>query len=542
MSKRVRLESELVDTVSIAHSQKKFSSPSKKSVSKKITTKSKAGRKPKQQPKPANWIKQGVYGRFSSYKKLCEALEIIPAKQKDRPKQKEFIKQYYILKENQNYSYETYPLEPDKEEYVYSVTFRNQLIPINSKNKYNLIGWKKYVGYVLTNSMVKDEFNSSTGEYRHEGYGYVQNNNEMLCAIFYRTRLVRELLVRDGASFTGYSYQAIKLFDDKVINPLRNKVNSALKYYNNERIFKIRKTYHYKITHKEKDNDTIIQYADDNLKDSDPDIELQDKSIVYQYDLKTLQSMDIPYNKRNFIYANPVTTAQYYELRKELMLEDGIEYKYSNFSIYCYLGFEIIENMYDDYYDYSSLQELKFLTEFFIIFRAEKINLFKKMIEDMEKSWQRPETKKEKIAIYNEVIEMINKYCVPSPIPYVDLVPQTSLDMFEIYDNPNPPFYLYTEEDLNDYEYLVEKYLEYYNDLQESDDIDSVEDTIINGLPISQWNFYLDKNHYFFMIGSGQQYHFNALKDLGYLDYKLTQEVQNQIDEILNEHYSEDDD
>ena len=44
------------------------------------------------------------------------------------------------------------------------------------------------------------------------------------------------------------------------------------------------------------------------------------------------------------------------------------------------------------------------------------------------------------------------------------------------------------------------------------------------------------------MIGSGQQYHFNALKDLGYLDYKLTQEVQNQIDEILNEHYSEDDD
>ena len=538
MNKKVQSVSEKGKLKSSKES--KISSPSKKSVSKKTTTKSKAGRKPKQQPKPANWIKQGVYGRFSSYKKLCEALEIVPVPQKDRPKQKEQIEEYYLLQEKKGGRYETLPKQQIIDGHQYYVSLESiPILSLDDRLKYKKIEWNDYVYFILVNTMMTERWSDKEQRYIEEkNYDFVKNRNNIFCCLFYRTRLVQDLLIIGNTNFDSASFRALRIFNDEVIRKLSDKINYSLNTLERQEIFKIKKTYHYSKLKKEKG--VLVPYEDiedNNLKDKDPDVKITNKSKLYQFTEKTFwQIKKVDKNKRFPVYSNFKTMKRFIEKRNSIMESKKLRFNYTKWSLIQLDNFEYKPNLYEDM-DSVGLQSLWFLTQFFIIFRAEVTNTILQKKQNALKNIQDPEVYQTISDDYDKAIELVNKYCVPCTVRLIDNLasnapqPDIPKDLFP------KQFYFYSEEDFYKYLEISDAITNWRNSLDSDNPEEPLPEPVFDGILASQMMYFMDVEHFLFTVDFGKEHSYYIIDNLDEKNYEIILEEQKEIEEIAEQYY-----
>lgn len=532
--------------------ESKISSPPKKSVSKKTTikkattkktTKTKAKKKNKQLSEPIKQtIKQGVYGKFQSYKALCEALNITPANRYDRPKQKEQIEEYYLLQEKKGGRYEILPKQQIIDGHQYYISLESiSVLSLDDRLKYKKIEWNDYVYFILVNTMMTERWSDKEQRYIEEkNYDFVKNRNNIFCCLFYRTRLVQDLLIIGNTNFDSASFRALRIFNDEVIRKLSDKINYSFSTLERQEVFKVKKTYTYYPLRK-KDGKWIVDEAkpkitDDDTKDKDPNIKSSEKSRMYRFTRQTFFTMKKPKNQWFTVYSNFKTMKRFIDKRNSIMESKRLKFGGTRWSLIQLDNFEYKPNLYEDM-DSIGLQSLWFLTQFFIIFRAEVTNTILQKKQNVLKNIQDPEVYQTISDDYDKAIELVNKYCVPCTVRLIDNLapnapqPDIPKDLFP------KQFYFYSEEDFYKYLEISDAITSWRNSLDSDNPEEPLPEPVFDGILASQMMYFMDVEHFLFTVDFGKEHSYYIIDNLDEKNYEITLEEQKEIEEIAEQYY-----
>lgn len=472
---------------------------------------------------------------FSSYSSLCNALGIKPAPKAGKEQQLELIRKYYIVETKKDYRCSIAPIVQneleDIQEYVY---LNKDSTPVIVKKGAGKLNFHDYVYYILTHVAISEDVDEQTGQtIIRMGYDYAKTSQDILCAIFYRTVLVQELLLKDSNWPTEYQYDSIIIFQNIVINGLYDEIFKKEKnYQRNKDRFKFRRIYHYgKIVRDEEGKTKHVKtdLTDNNFFDYDVSTPLEKKSRAYQYQLEAAESLGYSENNMFGIFRSPSKTSEMFHQQNQLLFNDDLYISFREVTLQTLSEFDLSFELAPDDYTTRNLKFLKILTEFFIYFRNEAKNKIKRYRRTVSKTLKGSKEDREYLVrCCDEAISMVDRYCVPTVCS--DYAKESQKEFFEQYLFEDNSFKFYTLDDYENYKELQECYETYMQLVK--DGVDTEED-MLDDIPITAFAPILDSSGMIFPGYKRYDYNWNKLRYFTREDYnKLIEDIQ-EVDRIF---------